>query len=230
MKLVVASVVRNEADRYLRSALDCWLDFADEVVVLDDGSTDGTVELCRSVGATVHEREGAPLWGDEGRVRQELYGHVMASKPDWVLWLDADMCPSSDPRVHMDGCQGLAFRLYDLWGPRVYRCDGLWKAHERHHPWAVNAWYLPVDGRYSERGIHAGHLPLNHGVQAFRGLNEHCVLLHYGYADAGDRLEKEQRYLPLDLHPVERAHALSINREATLAELEIVPDYELVRG
>lgn len=239
---MVASVVRNEASRYLPSALECWFDFADEVVVLDDGSTDGTVELCRSAGALVYERDPfAPrLWGGESEARRELHGHVMDRSPDWVFYLDADMCVSSDPRPHLEGARGLAFRLYDIWGldPLVYRCDApWWQAHTRHHPWAIRGDCLPsrLDVRYSGRGLHSGHLPVNYdlGGWAWRGLNErHCVMLHYGYADAGDRVRKEAAYLELGpmLEPRERAHALTITREPELAALPVEPDYVLRRA
>lgn len=242
MRLVVASVVRNEADRYLPSALECWLDFADAVVVLDDGSDDGTVEVCRSAGAVVHARPpGAPrLWGAESRARLELHRHVMAEDPDWVFYLDADMCVSCDPRPHLEGAVGLAFRLYDIWGldPLVYRCDApFWQAHERHHPWAIRADCLPSAGevRYSGRGLHSGHLPVNYdlGGRHWRGLEpQHCVMLHYGYADEGDRLAKEAAYLALgsELKPRERAHALTINRGACVTTLPVEPEYVLRRG
>ena len=236
MNLVVATVVRNEADRYLRSALECWSDFADTIVVLDDNSTDGTREVCWEAGPEVQVRGRShfakPMWGDESTARAELYNAVLRCYPDWVMWLDADMVPSRNPRPFMEGCEGLAFRLYDLWEPRRYRCDSYWQAHAKHHPWAVNAECLPLKARYLDRGLHCGHLPLNTSVESYRGLNEeHCVLLHYGYMDAQDREDKAVAYLEQpDLHPVERAHALSITRKPELKMLPVEPEYELRRG
>lgn len=238
MKLVVACVARNEAHRYLRSALECWNDFADEVVLLDDCSEDGTAELAREAGAVVKVRDAdAPrLWGAERAARAELYELAMSREPDWVFWLDADMCPSHDPRPHMEGAVGLAFRLYDLWSldPLRYRCDGFWTAHDTHRPWAASAEILPEEAKWPDRGIHTGHMPLNLGLNGrhWRGLEpQHAMLLHYGYVDPEERVEKAASYLDLDeLHPVERAHAVSITRNALLAPLPVAPDYVLSRG
>src|SRR5512143_4284155 len=57
--------------------------FADEVVVVDSGSRDDTVELARRRGARVIER----AWPGFGAQKQFAVG---AAAHDWVLCLDAD--------------------------------------------------------------------------------------------------------------------------------------------
>ena len=58
--------------------------WADEILVLDSGSQDGTVEIAKSLGARVCTREWL------GRVeRQRALGVSLASH-DWVLCLDSD--------------------------------------------------------------------------------------------------------------------------------------------
>lgn len=57
--------------------------FADEVVVVDSGSTDGTQDLARQAGATVFERKFDDF------ARQKNYAIDQSHHP-WVLILDAD--------------------------------------------------------------------------------------------------------------------------------------------
>lgn len=59
------------------------LAFADEVLVVDSGSTDRTVEICRSMGARVLHRDF------DGFGPQKRYSVAQATH-DWVLHLDAD--------------------------------------------------------------------------------------------------------------------------------------------
>ena len=40
VNLIVASMAKDEAAKYWQSALDCWNTFADQIIVLNDGSTD----------------------------------------------------------------------------------------------------------------------------------------------------------------------------------------------
>jgi glycosyltransferase involved in cell wall biosynthesis len=80
-KLSVAIIAQNEADR-LPATLQS-LDFADEILVLDGGSTDETQAIARSLGARV---EVLPF---TGFVDQKQRAMSLATHP-WVLALDAD--------------------------------------------------------------------------------------------------------------------------------------------
>ena len=53
--LSVVIIAKNEAHNLPR-CLESVKGLADEVVVVDSGSTDGTLEVCAHHGATVHQR------------------------------------------------------------------------------------------------------------------------------------------------------------------------------
>jgi glycosyltransferase involved in cell wall biosynthesis len=81
-RLTIGVLTKNEARRIegcLRSA-----DFADEVLVVDSGSTDDTVALARACGATVWSY---PDWQGFAVQRNRLLGHATG---DYVFFLDAD--------------------------------------------------------------------------------------------------------------------------------------------
>lgn len=76
-------IVRNE-ERCLARCLDSVAPFVDRMVVLDTGSTDGTVAIAKAAGAEVHHL----AWPDDFA---EARNHVLAcADADWNLMLDAD--------------------------------------------------------------------------------------------------------------------------------------------
>jgi glycosyltransferase involved in cell wall biosynthesis len=84
----------QEADRIE----DCVrsLAFCDEVVVVDSGSTDGTPELARALGARVVHRVPFPGHREQKQAAIELAEH------DWVLCLDADERVSPEMRARVE--------------------------------------------------------------------------------------------------------------------------------
>ena len=75
-------IVQNE-EAYLADCLASLAGVADEVVVLDGGSTDRTVAIAESRGARVQHRP----FDDFGRQKQAALEMAMG---DWVLSIDAD--------------------------------------------------------------------------------------------------------------------------------------------
>src|SRR5687767_8678861 len=83
MGLSLCMIVRNEAEN-LPQCLESVRSLVDEQIILDTGSTDDTVAIAQSLGATVAH---FPWNGSFSDARNEALRHVTQ---DWVLVLDAD--------------------------------------------------------------------------------------------------------------------------------------------
>jgi hypothetical protein len=207
--LTVASIMRNEADRFLPSWLDAVTQFADRIVVLDDGSTDGTAELLAGEQVEAYPDVGI-MFGNEWTARRKLW-QLATKGADWVLWLDADQLPSCDPRPFLRGAAAV-FRVYDLWSDDTYREDAWWTGHQRCWWPAVHVPSLP-DGfvdEWPERGWHSGHIPRN--VPGPYNPVHECSILHWAYSSPELRAQKAAMYEALAPHLTEkeRFHAKTI--------------------
>ena len=136
--LVVLLPVRNgEAD--LAGWFQAAGTFADAVVALDDGSTDGTLEVLESqplVRRLLRHpmRESAAGWDDAAN-RQELLDAAGEMAPRWVMFLDADERLDPDdaaawraflgsPEADRDAAYG--FLVHRMVGPDSYDRADLW--------------------------------------------------------------------------------------------------------
>ncbi len=82
--LVSACLIVRDEEENLPGCLASLQGLADEIVVYDTGSTDGTVPLARKLGATVIEG----YWDDDfSRARNEALAQCGG---EWIVWLDAD--------------------------------------------------------------------------------------------------------------------------------------------
>jgi glycosyltransferase involved in cell wall biosynthesis len=81
MKISAVIITKNEADNI--AAAISSVDWADEVLVVDSGSTDGTTEIAAEAGARVITR----AW--PGFAAQKQFA-VDSAENDWIFSLDAD--------------------------------------------------------------------------------------------------------------------------------------------
>ena len=100
MTLSVCMIARNEHANIGR-AIKSFAGLADELVVVDTGSTDDTREIARALGARVLD---VPWCDDFSASRNAA---VAAARGEWVFWLDCDeaLLPRSQDHVRAAMCE-----------------------------------------------------------------------------------------------------------------------------
>ncbi len=91
--LSLAMIVKNEGATIER-ALSCAKLFADEMIVVDTGSTDDTVAKAEAMGAKVRHFS----WIDDFATARNYSFSQCAM--DWIIWLDGDDVISREPEPH----------------------------------------------------------------------------------------------------------------------------------
>jgi len=81
-RLSTCILCKNEQER-LGNCL-ASVAFADEIVVLDSGSTDDTLDIARRFTEKVFTSDDWPGFGEQRRRAEELAGN------DWILMVDSD--------------------------------------------------------------------------------------------------------------------------------------------
>ena len=69
--------------------------FADEIIVLDSGSTDSTLDIARQFTEKVFVRDDWRGFGEQRRRAEDLASH------DWVMMVDADEVVSDQLRAEI---------------------------------------------------------------------------------------------------------------------------------
>lgn len=181
LPLTVAIIARNAGAQIgpcLASAA-----FADEVLVVDSGSTDDTVEVCLRHGARVESKE----WLGFGRQKQHA---VSIAKNDWVLCLDADERVTEElSREIRKALAGRRYHAYRM--PRRNRFLGRWLAHGEGYPdWSLRLFHRAYAG-WSNDDVHEAVLTTAE-VGRLDG-----DLLHDSAEEIATYLDKQNRYSSL---------------------------------
>lgn len=152
---------------------------ADEVLVADGGSSDGTIGAARAAGATVLERAGTTIAGQRNAA-------IAAARNRWVFALDAD--ERITPALAAELAGVLAAPAHEAY--RV-RCRNFYLGVEQTRGGWSRDWHVRLfgrDRRYVERRVHEGLEPVA-DVGELQG-----TLLHHPYRSLAHHLEKMSRY------------------------------------
>ena len=208
MALSVAIITRDAASQ-LEGCL-ASVAFAEEVVVVDSGSTDGTVELAARSGARVVRKE----WLGYGAQKQFA---VDVASHEWVLCVDADECLSSELReaivAELKAPRGFVYAI-----SRRNRFLGRWLKHGEGYPdWNVRLFHRG-HARWGSEPVHE-KITSRSPVLRLRG-----DLLHDSAETLEKYLDKQNRYTSIQAESLRAA-----GRRANALQLVLSPALRFIK-
>ena len=216
MKLSATVVTLNE-ERNIARAIES-LRFADEIVIVDSGSTDRTCEIADRLGARVIEEP----W--RGYAAQKNFAAECAAH-DWILSLDADESVNEELEgeilaLKQDGPQ---FQSYSM--PRLAQYCGRWIRH--------SGWYPDRKVRLYHRRFAEWTGAYVHESVRTKGtlgeLNGH--LLHFTCGSIAEHVRTVDKYTTLAARELaDRGHAIPLRRLTVDPAWTIFRTYVLRRG
>jgi glycosyltransferase involved in cell wall biosynthesis len=139
--LSVILITKNEAAN-IRECLQS-VAWADEIIVLDSGSTDETCHIANELGAKVHVHADWPGFGPQ---KNRALGYA---DKDWVFSIDADerVTPELRAEIEQAMCTGKADGYYC---PRLSQFCGQFVHHSGWYPDYVLRLFKRGSGKFSE--------------------------------------------------------------------------------
>lgn len=180
--LSITIITKNEQAN-IRRTLES-VKWADEIVVIDSGSTDDTVSICREYTSNVSIQD----WPGFARQKNRA---IDASTGDWVLSLDAD--EPIEPAL-ADEIRGIISSPASLDGyliPRKTYFLGRWIKHGGWYPDYNLRLFRKGKGRFQERAVHEAIK-----VEGTIGRTIHAIE-HYAYPDLSSYMASIDKYSSL---------------------------------
>lgn len=209
-RLTVTIITRDEVDRLAEAVAS--VAFADEVVIVDSGSTDGTLDLARRLTPRVIARD----W--PGYAAQKNFAAGEASN-DWILSIDADerLSPALAAEIRALVAAGPREAAYRV--PRVSFYLGTWIRSTDWYPDFQVRLYDRRAASWAGEYVHES-VRTTGPVGRLRG-----ELLHLPYRDVSHHLQTIDRYTALAASEMRRQ-----GRRVTVAGLAGRPAAAFLRN
>jgi len=200
-KLVAMYRIKN-CEEFIKRSLIRTSEFADEIVVLDDGSKDNTVNIVKEF-PKVAKLESQDLDFNERRDRNKLLEMAKDRHPDWIISIDGDEV--LEDKFDYDYAHRLikpvnpefqCFRLffYTFWrGEKFYRKDGIFGNMSGFRLFKNLPNQEITLG--NDQGLHCGNIPM---FPIFNSRYSGVRVKHYGYSDPKICKDKFDFYSGID--------------------------------
>lgn len=204
-----AVLITRNAEAVLPACLQS-LTFADEIVIVDSGSTDATLDIARRFNAKVVQQD----WRGFGKQKQFA---VARASHDWVLCVDTDERVSDALRTNIfKELEAPRFHAYDM--PRCNRFLGRWLRHGEGYPDFSLRLFDRRHANWSDDAIHEKVVAVG-PVGRLAG-----DLLHESEQGLADYLAKQDRYTTLQ---AEQLH--THGKHASVARMLLSPLLRFVK-
>ena len=178
-RLSVIIITKNEA-HCIRRCLES-VRWADEIIVLDSGSSDETVAICREYTTHVFETD----WPGYGVQKNRALNHASG---DWILSLDADEQVSQELQTEIQ--HAIQSTTYTAWQmPRLSSYCGRFMRHGGWWPDWVLRLFKQNGAKFTTDLVHE-HIEVLQGKTG--RLNS--PLIHYSYLNLEEVLNKVNSY------------------------------------
>lgn len=211
MTLTVSIITLNE-EKNLARTLESVKKFADEIVIVDSGSTDKTEEIAKNFNAKFYFQK----WLGYGPQRNKA---IELASSEWVLNIDADEEISEE----------LAKKIADIKDDKNDKID-VFKINFmsvcfgkkiKHGGWS-NSYRIRLfkknSGRFNENNVHEEFITNSH----IGKINEY--ILHHSYSDLEDYFTKFNKYTTLGAIEYYKK-----NKKASLVSVVLNPIYKFIR-
>lgn len=208
---ISATIITRDEERNIARAIES-LRCCDEIVVVDSGSSDLTLEIAKKLGARVVET----IW--RGYASQKNFAAEAASH-DWILSIDADeaLSESLEADIWLLKKNGTHFAAYTM--PRMAQYMGKWILHSGWYPDRKVRLYNRRHARWVGDYVHesvavdgtVGHLDGN--------------LLHYTIQSFSEHLKTMDRYTTLAAEEL-----VARNKSAGWRQLVVSPIWTFFRS
>jgi len=188
----ILTPIRNEAGNLPRALAS--VRWADEVFVVDSGSTDGSVGIAEGRGATVVQFEFNGTWPKKKNWALEH----LPFRNEWVFILDADEeLPPEAEAEFREIVEGNSGGVAGYWINRRFMFMGRWMRHAYYPNWNLRLFKHRL-GRYeqltdapTESGDNEVH---EHVVVDGETARLSAEMNHYPFPDVATFVEKHNRY------------------------------------